>query len=487
VPGPGPAAVLTVAEAGRLLRAGVLTSAALTEAALRAADARDAELGVFATRTAEAARAAAAAADRAFAAGVDRGPLQGIPVAVKDVVAVAGVPMRAGSALADPGGPGWPAGDAACVAGLRAAGAVLVGTTTTSELAVGSPDVLDGVPVPPAGGALPRNPWDPDRWTGGSSAGSAAAVATGMALAAVGTDSGGSTRMPAAFCGVTGFKPTHGTVSVDGVLPFAWTTDTVGVLAADALGCAALLAAMAPGLPGPDVGDLAGLRIGWDGLERAGGHLADPAWPARAAAVAAALADAGAEVVPVELPLWDELVTASVVTTLSEALAGLGPDLRGSWGELLPNTRQTVALAAAWSAADYVQAQRVRAAGARAVQALFRGGGGPEVDLLLTPMAARTAISFRRLPEMFASGEWHAVYAPYWNATGNPALSLPAGPGADGLPLAVQLVGPAGGDAAVLAAGAALQARTAWHLTRPPADPPARPTVVPGADEERNP
>jgi aspartyl-tRNA(Asn)/glutamyl-tRNA(Gln) amidotransferase subunit A len=445
-----------IAQTAAALRSGSTTSRELVEEALARADEQDAALGVFAARDPELALRAADHADAELAAGRDAGPLHGLPIGVKDLVATADLPTAAGSRVPVDD---WhvPGGDAAVVGALRRGGAVVVGKTVTSELGMGYPLPGRGLPVP-------ANPWDPTRWAGGSSSGSASGVATGMMLGAIGTDSGGSTRMPAAFCGVTGFKPTYGVLATDGCLPLAWSTDTVGLLAVGAEDCAQLMGVL--------TGDQAfmrdgsrpdRLRIGVDRLRRYAERVADPLLWQRFDDALAVLADAGATLVEVDLPLYDECVTASMVITLSEALTAHGDRLRDHWEELLPNTRQTIALATGFAAVDYVQAQRVRGAAQRRLAALHT-----EVDLVLTPMAAMTATAFDRLDDMLASGEFHAVNATYFNVVGTPALSLPMGPGADGLPLALQLTGPAGADRAVLATGACFQQRTSWHRQRPP-------------------
>ncbi|GHH86005.1 amidohydrolase [Streptomyces sulfonofaciens] len=231
----------TVAGLAALLRAGGLTAADLTERSLEAIARLDGRLGAFVTVDAEGARRAARQADAELAAGRDRGPLHGVPVAVKDVIDVAGLPVTMGSAhfaghVADT--------DAECVRRLRAAGAVVVGKTTTHEFAYGPTG--DRTANGPS-----RNPVDPTRMSGGSSGGSAVAVAAGMVPLALGTDTGGSVRIPAALCGVSGFKPAYGTVPTDGVFPLAASLDHVGVLARTPedcrLGYEALAGARGPG------------------------------------------------------------------------------------------------------------------------------------------------------------------------------------------------------------------------------------------------
>ncbi|ARX88056.1 hypothetical protein SMD44_07543 [Streptomyces alboflavus] len=194
---------LTLSETALALRAGTVTSVGLTEAAIAAADRHDGALGVYLARFDERARAAALRADEELARGLDRGPLHGIPFGVKDTIAVADGPTTAQSLVHDRAW--WAGRDAPVVARLRAAGAVITGKTTAMEFGCGLPE--EDEPFP-----FPRNPWRPDLWAGGSSSGSASGVAAGFFTAALGGDTGGSIRMPAAFCGVSGLLPTFGRV-----------------------------------------------------------------------------------------------------------------------------------------------------------------------------------------------------------------------------------------------------------------------------------
>jgi aspartyl-tRNA(Asn)/glutamyl-tRNA(Gln) amidotransferase subunit A len=460
-PGGGAAAATaprTLVGAAEALRAGETTSAELVEAALAAADKHDADLGIFLSRFAEAALEAAAKADDDFAAGRPKGPLAGLPLGIKDLLTTLDGPTSAGSLIA----PEDDRQDATAVARLRAAGGIVVGKTLTSEYGVGSPDLSKPLPVP-------RNPWDRQRWTGGSSAGNASGLVAGAFLGALGTDSGGSIRMPAAFCGVTGLKPTYGRVPRTGGLPMGWTTDTIGPMANTAEDCAFLLEIIAgphpadlsaqaipvPAYPKALTGELTGLRIGVDRLDRVVPGVADPALGPTFAAALDVLQRLGADVCEIELPLYPEIASASTVITLSEALAYHRAGFRARRQDFFANTLATVGLAESFSAADYVQAQRVRKAGQEAVAAIF-----DVVDLMVTPTAAIAATPYERLDRMFESGEFFAVYAPYWNVVGNPALSVPMGFTRDGLPLGLQLVGAPFDEATVLRAGDAYQRET---------------------------
>ncbi len=252
-----PAPDLPIPEAAAAIRDGSLTARDLTDAHLARIAALDPALHAFVAVTPDAARAAASEADRELAAGCDRGPLHGIPIALKDLIDVAGLPTACGSRLRS----GAIAGsDAAIVTRLRAAGAVILGKLATYEFALVGP-TFDG-PAPPA-----VNPWSPDHVTGGSSSGSASAVAAGLVRTAIGTDTGGSIRSPAAYCGVVGLKPTRGRVPSAGVFPLSRSLDHVGPLAASVAEAAMTLDAIADPGREPAAGrlgrDIAGLRIAY--------------------------------------------------------------------------------------------------------------------------------------------------------------------------------------------------------------------------------
>ncbi|MEA2142080.1 MAG: amidase, partial [Solirubrobacteraceae bacterium] len=305
----------TASTAAQAIRENAATSTQLVSEALAAAEIWDPVIGSFIARFDDRARAAAEAADLAVAHGRPLGPLHGVPIAIKDILATEEGPTTAQSVVADPD---WGTdGDAVAVARLRAAGAIIMGKTSTMEFAVGLPDASKPFPVP-------RNPWDPSRYTGGSSSGSASGVASGMFLGAVGTDTGGSIRMPSAFCGITGLKPTFGRVPKSGCLPLGFSLDHVGPMARSARDCALMLGAMAgyhesdpaaADVPVPDYlaalsGDLRGVRIGVDPLAGPAAHCLDPAVPVALDAALETLAGLGATLVPIELPFYDELCTA---------------------------------------------------------------------------------------------------------------------------------------------------------------------------------
>ncbi len=454
---------ITLAAARTALDAGEMSAVDLVDACAAAAAADDDRLGVFLTTTFDSAREAATGADARRAEGRALGPLDGIPLVVKDIVLTADAPTTAQSLLrervATP--------DAPVSARLRAAGASLVGKTSTMEFALGFSD--PDKPFP-----LPRNPWDDERWTGGSSSGTASAVAAGMALGGVGTDTAGSIRMPAAWCGVTGHKPTYGLVPRTGVFPLAWTLDHVGPLAPTAEDCALLLAAMA----GPDgdddsvpagacftapdgPADLAGLRVGLalDPLERSVPGVRD-----RVTDATAVLERAGAEVREVRLPHYAEAEDTVMLGLAAEALAYHHRDAVARWTDFGSTTRAALLGGLLLTGADVVQALRVRRHVQRQMAAVLT-----EVDVVVGPTGTCPAPLVDRLDfgEVVA-----ALQTQYWNATGHPALSVPMGL-VDGLPVGLQLAGRAFDDARVLGIGWAFQELTDHHLARPA--PPALP------------
>ncbi|WP_338078611.1 amidase [Amycolatopsis suaedae] len=442
----------SVVEAGKALRRGEVSSTELVSAALAAADAADAGLGVFLTRFPERALAAARRADLELASGVDRGPLHGIPLGVKDLITVAEGPTTAQSLVL---GDGWGLGvDAAVTTRLREAGGVIVGKTTTMEFGCGVPD--PGKPFP-----VPRNPWDTGRWAGGSSSGTASGIASGMFLAGLGTDTAGSIRMPAAFCGVTGLMPTYGLIPDDGVLPLARSLDRIGPLARTARDCAELLAVLDGTRSCAPAGHLRGLRVGvvrdWPGG-------ADPALPAVFGAALSTVEELGARLVDVTLPYRAELTDAVLLTVAAEGLAQYRAELTARPDDFFVSTRGILEPGAVVSGADYVEAQRLRQRARQALAALFR-----TVDVVASPVAV---IGAPRLDEVadaaghLDSGLVARLCTPYWNGVGNPVLALPMGRTAGGLPLSLQLAAEPHGEATLLRMGEVFQRHTAWHEER---------------------
>lgn len=448
----------TITQTLRDLQTGALTATALLEEVEAEADRWDATLGVYLHRRSQAAKAEAERIDTQRRRGEPLGPLAGIPLGVKDNIATHDEPTTAQSLIArDPGF------DAPTVARLRAAGAIITGKTTTMEYALGFNDPEKPFPIP-------RNPWDPRRWTGGSSSGTGAGIAQGFFLGGLGTDTAGSVRMPAAWCGVTGHKPTYGLVPRTGVFPLGWTYDHVGPLARTADDCALLLSVIA----GPDGRDttavahgftytpepsrsLRGLRIGLalDPLERSTAQIR--ALTRQAADV---FASAGAVVTEIRLPHYQEGIDVTMLGLAAEGYAYHRADLRRRWADYGRATRSALLTGALLSAGDYLQIQRVRRHLTRAVAQVFR-----DVDLVLSPTAAQPAppvdqLDFDETAAMLQTA--------YWNTTGNPALSVPMG-FEDGLPVGLQIIGRPFDDQLVLDAGRHFQDLTDYHLQTPPA------------------
>jgi aspartyl-tRNA(Asn)/glutamyl-tRNA(Gln) amidotransferase subunit A len=455
----------TIVEAAAALRAGGLKSVDLTRSMLERAAAIDDQLGCFIVRFDETALAAAAEADDELAAGADRGPLHGIPVGIKDLLAA-----REGSTTAHslvPSKVAPPGVDAEVVARLRGAGAVIIGKTTLSEYAFGAPDPSAGLP-------LPRNPWDLEHWPGGSSSGTASGLAAGLFLGGIGTDTGGSIRIPAACCGITGLKPTYGRVPKSRCIPLAYSLDTVGPMARTVEDCGLMLQlisgpapsdATSANAPVPDYlaglsGDLTGVRVGVERAHHGAGVGTDAEVIGRVEEAIAHLEQAGARVEEVVVERYPLAEAANLVILHAEAFSHHQPNLRDRWGQYGSFTRLLLTHGIFTNGADYVQAQRVRSMVRAETRRLLQ-----DVDVIVTPTIGVTAprldADFVALMPMFFTG--------VWNVTGYPALSVPVGP-VGGLPVGMQIVGRPFDEATVLRVGDAYQRVTDWHLRTPAGD-----------------
>ena len=455
----------SIAEAGAWLRAGRTTSTELTRELLRRGHAAQDSVSAFLAFTDETALRAAEGADLELAAGTDRGPLHGIPLGVKDLLATRDAPTTASSRVLDPA---WgDRDDATVVRKLRDAGAVILGKLALHEFAIGWPDPSTGIPYA-------RNPWDLARSPGGSSSGTGAAVAAGLILGGLGSDTGGSIRGPAAFCGISGLKPSFGLVSKEGCVPLGYSLDHVGPMARTLRDCALMLQVMAgfdpadassANVPLPDYaahlsGSLQGVRVG---VPRA--YFFDsPELDAEAlAAVEAALTAmerAGAHLVDVTLEHASIARNAQRVIMMGEAYAYHEPDLQSQPEKYGRWTRLQIVSGAIYSAADYVQAQRVRSLIKREVADAMR-----DLDVLVMPTAIGTAPTFESYdPDgMLKSPSFMAI----WNLTGQPAASICCGFSEAGLPIGLQIVGKPFDDATVLSVGDAYQQITDWHTRAP--------------------
>ena len=463
------------------------TPSAVAEAHLARIAALDPKIGAYLTVTRDRALAAAAAADARWRAGTPRGPLDGVPLALKDVLCTRGVRTTCGSRILEGFVPPY---DATVVERLEAAGAVLLGKTNMDEFAMGSSTEHSAF-------GPTRNPWDLTRVPGGSSGGSAAAVAADMAAGALGTDTGGSVRQPAAFCGVVGFKPTYGRVSRYGLVAFASSLDQVGTFARDARDTALLLAAIAGHdprdatsleAPVPDytaalAGGVRGLRLGIP-REYFGTGI-DPEVDRAVREAIATLRGLGAATEEVSLPTTDYGIAVYYVLAPAEASSNLARydgvkyGLRVSGAkdliEMESRTRAagfgaevkrrvmlgTYALSAGYYDAYYGRAQKVRTLVRRDLEtALAR------VDVLVAPTAPGVA---------FRLGEKEDPLAMYLNdvftvpssLAGFPAVSLRCGFSAAGLPIGLQLIGKALDEATLLRVAHAYEQATDWLERRP--------------------
>jgi aspartyl-tRNA(Asn)/glutamyl-tRNA(Gln) amidotransferase subunit A len=459
--------LLTVAEAGRAIVEGRLSPIAMTEAYLERIDALDGELHSYVTVLHEAARAAA----REIAAGRPRGPLHGIPIGLKDIYKTNGIRTTAGSRRYEHH---VPEEDAESWVRLRDAGAILLGKHETHEFAIGGPDF--GLPFPPA-----RNPWNTAHYPSGSSSGSAVAVAAGLCAAAMGSDTGGSIRGPAAYCGIVGLKPTYGRVSRRGVFPLSYSLDHCGPLTRTVEDCAILMQALAAydpqdpasaDVPVPDyraalTPRLDGLRIGVirhfherDAADFGGDSAPSAAYVGAFDAACRTLESLGARLVDLHLSPLIAYLDANRMIMLAEAYALHEADFRERphlFGRLM---FARVGLGAFLSAADYVEAVRQR----RELAIEF-ARSLTDVDVAISANATGPAPRIDQVP--FWGVYERASYTGPYNLTGSPALSVPIG-FEDGLPLAFQIAGKAFDEAGVLRVGNAFERATEFHRQRPP-------------------
>lgn len=456
---------LTLAEVSARLADGRLTSVAVTEAALERIAALDGQLGAFVTVTAAHARAAARQADAELARGQWRGPLHGVPIALKDLIDTAGIRTTAGTRVrADY----VPTGDATVTTRLAQAGAVMLGKVKLTEGAYAEhhPDVTP-----------PQNPWSAAHWTGVSSSGSGVAVAAGLCYGALGTDTGGSIRFPSGACGLTGLKPTWGRVSRAGVFALADSLDHIGPMTRTARDAALMLKALAGPdprdptalrAPVPDYaaaldGDVKGLVIG---IDRA--YALDGVEPVVADAVEsliATLVSLGAEVREVRLPPADELITQwGMACAVETALAHLDtfPARAADYG---PALRDLIAGGRALPALALGRINQARAAFTGGLTALF-----DEVDILVAPTLPVSTPTLQGMAEILggaAGGVEPLRFTAPFNMSGSPSLTLPAGFTPGGLPVGVQLIGRHLEEGLLLRAGDAFQRVTDWHTRHP--------------------
>jgi aspartyl-tRNA(Asn)/glutamyl-tRNA(Gln) amidotransferase subunit A len=469
----------TALDIAAAVRAGERPAADVVDEHLAAIAARETEIHAFNLVLAEEARHAAVAIDRRVAAGEDPGPLAGVPVALKDNICTEGIPTTCSSRILD----GWrPPYDATVVERLADAGAIIIGKTNLDEFAMGSS--TENSAFGPT-----RNPHDTGRVPGGSSGGSAAAVAAGFAGLGLGSDTGGSIRQPAALCGVVGMKPTYGRVSRYGLVAFASSLDQIGPLSRTVADAAALYQAIAGHDPRdatsipervPDVSaglaeGVAGMRVGVV-TELCEAEGIQPDVMARVREAIDALEGAGAKVEEVSVPAVIYGLTAYYLINPAEASSNLARydgvryGLRvdaPTTGEMYDRTRTagfgaeverrimlgTYALSAGYYDAFYGKAQRVRTLIIRDLDAAYE-----RFDVLVGPTAPSTAFPFGAKTADPLTMYLNDVCTIPSNLSGHPAVSIPFGTGDDGLPVGVQVMAPALGEAAMFRAAAAVEA-----------------------------
>ena len=458
---------LTIADAAARIKTRDLSPVELTDAYLARIDRLNPLLNAYVTVTAERARADALVAEQEIAAGAHRGPLHGIPIALKDLVDTAGIETAGGAKVLQGR---VPMADAAVAARLREAGSVLLGKTNTHELAFGA--TTNNPHYGPT-----RNPWNTERVPGGSSGGSGAAIAASIAAGAIGTDTGGSIRIPAAACGCVGFKPTYGRVSKRGILPMSWLIDHPGPIVHTVEDAAIMLQAIAGydagdfatvPMPVPDYraalpGGVRGLRIG---VPPSFFAFLDPEVKASVEAAAAWFAREGAELVDLDLPTDRDkfgLAFAVVIAESKEAVLGewetrpgdFGKDLQAIYSQPLPDG---VAFAHALrTMKELGEAYRVAV---------------DSVDLILTPTLPITAPPIGQETVTVGGIQLGATNAlasltGWFNVARLPAISLPCGFSADGLPIGLSLAGKPFDEATVLRAAWSFEQGTDWHKRRP--------------------
>jgi aspartyl-tRNA(Asn)/glutamyl-tRNA(Gln) amidotransferase subunit A len=453
----------TLAEASRRIAAGQLSPVALTEAALSRAAALNDRLAAFIEITADRARAAARRAEAEITGGRRRGPLHGIPYGLKDIYDAAGLRTTAHSRLLLDN---VAAADAFTTARLEAAGMVLIGKLATHEFATGGP--AWDLPFPPA-----RNPWNTEHFTGGSSSGSGAAVAAGILPLAMGSDTGGSIRLPAAYCGTVGLKPTYGRVSKRGVVPLCYSLDTTGPLTWTVEDAAMALQALAgydprdagsADVPVPDYRaalrqGVAGMRIGYASAFNEDGKVGAEQ-SAALDAVAQVLATLGAEIVEVALPPNDQFQAVARAISHSESFSIHQDDLRNRPELYARVTRERLTLGGFLTASQYVRAQRLRRILTAKVDALFE-----QCDVLLTAIIPSPATVLKQTDDR----PWRdpQPIASVFNVSSHPAMAQPCGFAANGLPLSAQFVGRAFDEATVLRVGHAYEQAASWIDRRP--------------------
>lgn len=459
---------MSLADVAALIRSKTVSPIEVSDAALERIEKLNPKLNAIWTVTAELARQQARAAEVEILKGDYRGPLHGVPVALKDLVYTRGIRTTAGSKILANFIPEY---DATVVEKLNIAGAVLVGKTALHEFAYGVTN--ENPHFGPA-----RNPWNPERVPGGSSGGNGVAIASGMCYGAIGSDTGGSIRIPSSFCGIAGLKPTRGRVSMFGVYPLGPTLDHVGPMARYVVDVGLLYQNIAGFDPKDDFSEdhalgeiglrksLKGMRVGvpknyfFDSLE--------PEVEVLVRKAVSVLKEIGAEIVPVTIPSMEDVTKANIVLLSAEAYAGHQEHLEKRPDDIGADVRARIEKGRKVSGADYVRAHLIRMRVRRELQELFL-----RVNVILAPTTPMTAFPIAGAGS--ASQEKVAQQRVAttkllrgFNATGHPALSVCCGFDSQGLPVGLQIIGGLWDEATVLHAGYAYEQATNWHAHRPP-------------------
>lgn len=457
---------LTLSFALELIRRGELSPRALAQACLGQIEHLNPRLNAFLTIIPESALQQAEQAEMLLGrspANLDKLELLGIPLALKDLIETAGIRTTAGSLFFKDYLPGE---DARVVLKLKQSAAVLVGKTNTHEIALGV--TTNNPHFGPC-----RNPWNPARIPGGSSGGSAVAVATGMCLGALGTDTGGSIRIPAALCGVVGLKPTYGRVSLRGVIPLSWNLDHIGPIARTVEDAARLFTAIAGFDPHDPVseelpvgdclsglhGDIRGLRVAL-----ASGDYVDAADPEVSAALIEAgrtFKQLGAVLEKVEIPWLEAAAGANRQMTQADASAYHRQRLAEHPEWFGEDVRERLRAGAALTAPEYALVRRTQSELKRALEGLFE-----KYDILILPTTPIPAPEIDGTQAIEAARQLTRFTAPF-NLTGVPALTVPSGSTQSGLPIGLQIVSKPWAEAKLLQAGQAFEQATEWHTRHP--------------------
>jgi aspartyl-tRNA(Asn)/glutamyl-tRNA(Gln) amidotransferase subunit A len=457
---------LSIAQAGKQLRAGSLSSTTLTQHALSRIASLNPLLHAFVLVTRERALSDASRADRELKSGMDKGPMHGIPYALKDIYATAGIRTTCHSKLLIDN---VPAEDSVVEAKFKAGGAVLLGKLATHEFAIGGPSF--DLPFPPA-----RNPWNLDHFTGGSSSGSGAAVAAGLVRTAMGSDTGGSIRGPAFYCGTVGIKPTYGLVSRRGVFPLSYTLDHCGPLAwtvEDAALTMQVIAGHDPldpasaDIPPLDFTsgldrDLAGLKLAYPRSFFATQEGLSPEVLASLDAAVQQITKLGAKVEEITLPDFELFNACGRIVLTAEAYAIHEKDLLTRPLDYGSYTYQRMMVGATISAADLTQAFRLR----RELSNVVNGKVLETYDAIVTANGLTPAPRFDEFPaDIPPTLKLQTMPA---NVLGNPTLAIPTGFSKSGLPLGMQVIGRAFDEPTVFRIGAAYETAAGWIGKRPP-------------------